>query len=414
VPSKSKTAYHVLLAGITCALVLGAMAEAASAQQNPSLTLSTTSGSAGPKITVSGKFFHKSQLVSLTWDGSSSDMPTTSTGPSGSFSSSVVIPTTAALGSHTIAAMDTGGAVVSAAFQVVAAAIVVPPTSTPAATATNTPAATATSTPAATATNTPGATATNTPAAATTPVSGMLLFSADFDTGNLSQWCSGCIHVGGSWGNSSATVVGQGGQVLGRNNDGPWTAPAPRKGSYSGALLVDGPTGTTSQRAELNSNWRDYEGSDRYYGVSLYVPSNPNGSNLNNLLDFAVWQAGAGTAVNLQMQGTGFVLSTVTNQAGSSFAWDNIDSSGLVLDQWIDFTIHVVWSRTNTGSVTVWMNGAQRLSLSNIQTMSSVMSDTNGYFVYSEYDWYREPQSVPSLLYMDQIKIGTTYAVVQP
>jgi hypothetical protein len=269
-----------------------------------------------------------------------------------------------------------------------------------------------------TATATP-ITATATPTAApatptaTPQASGTLLFSADFESGNLSQWAGGA-RAGGSWGNSSVTVVKQGDKVAGLNSDGPWTAPVSRKGTYSGALLVDGPTVGHSQRAEVGSGVAESPGNDRYYGLTTYLPSNPNQSapvGPLSIANYALWQFGAGTSIDLE-QGQG-QLGTgqgqkyqLVNVADGTYRW--YDLGAVTYDAWVDWTIHVKWATDTSGVVEVWRNGTKMMTVSGVRTYGNVQ------YNQSEYDWYRADVSYANLMYLDQVKIGTTYSIVQP
>lgn len=260
--------------------------------------------------------------------------------------------------------------------------------------------------------------------------SGTLYWSADFEPGNLSQF--GGIHTGmPTWGNSSATVVAQGGIIGGLNNDGPWYAPAPHHGKYAVGLLVDGPSSYTSpagtQRAELTSGYYDSVNTERWYGLSVYIPSNPNIVNGGaRTEDYALWETGWGTSLNLKMSSyndatgdyTAFQIANGANpQNGWAAAWYHI--SPILFDQWVNFTIHVYWATDSTGYFEVYENG-QLMTLQGLSnpdfTGTRAYGPTYGAAsqMVSEYDWYRGAQSYPNLLYLDDLKIGDTYAIVQP
>ncbi len=259
--------------------------------------------------------------------------------------------------------------------------------------------------------------------------SGNLYWSADFETGNLSAFAG--VHTGmSSWGNSSATVVSQGGIIGGLNNDGPWYAPAPRDGNYSVGLLVDGPSlsvgSAGGQRGELTSGYYDTVNTERWYGLSVYIPSSPNKNSSGNALtqNNAIWQTGWGTSLALKTSGyndathdnSAFQIANAANPQDGWTAWYHIGP--ILYDQWVDFTIHVYWATDSTGYFEVYENG----SLVTLQLINHSWSGTRAYGptygvtsqMVSEYDWYRNTQSYPNLLYLDDLKYGDTYAIVQP
>lgn len=305
------------------------------------------------------------------------------------------------------------------------------PTAGTTATAGMTPTTGTTPTSGSTATPTSGATATPTATPSSAPT-GTLFWQANFETGTLSQF--GSVHTGmPSWGNSSATVVRQGGTITGLQNDGSWTAPAPRSGTYAVGLLVDGPAADVGsaggQRAELTSGYMDTVNTERWYGLSVYLPSTPNrnaaggATNYNN----AIWQTGWGTSLNLKTSAdndpTGdsnaFQIADAAHpQNGWSAAWYHIGP--ILYDQWVDFTIHVYWATDTTGYFEVYENG-HLVTLTGLSDRSFRGTRATGPTfgvasqMVSEFDWYRSAaQNVPNLLYLDDLKIGTTYAIVQP
>jgi hypothetical protein len=229
--------------------------------------------------------------------------------------------------------------------------------------------------------------------------------------------------------------VRQGSLVNGLNNDGSWIAPAPHSGSYAVGLLADGPASLTGsaggQRAELTSGYYDVPGTERWYGISVYIPSVPN-RNLNGgavTYNNALWETGWGTSLNLKTSqandGTGDsnsfqianAAATSAQKNGWSSAWYHI--SPILYDQWVNFTIHVYWTNDSTGYFEVYENG-KLMTLTGLSVPSFSGTRVNGpnYGVAnqmdSEFDWYRGASDLPSLLYLDDLKIGDTYAVVQP
>jgi hypothetical protein len=242
-------------------------------------------------------------------------------------------------------------------------------------------------------------------------------------------------HTGMSnWGNSSATIVRQGSTVAGLNSDGAWAAPAPNHGAYAAGLLVDGPTSMVGsaggQRAELTSNYFDTPKTERWFGLSVYIPSIPN-SGVGGLTNYnnAIWQTGWGTSLSLKSTGanddTGCAnCFEIANEAATSAQKNGWSGAyywigPVTYDRWINFTIHVYWATDGTGYFEVYENGAL-MTLHGLSDKSFSGTRVNGpnYGVanqmVSEFDWYRQSGALPSLLYLDDLKIGSTYGVVQP
>jgi hypothetical protein len=259
-----------------------------------------------------------------------------------------------------------------------------------------------------------------------------IYWSADFENGTLSEF--GGVHTGlPTWGNSSATVVSAGGMITGVNNDGPWVGPAPRHGAHLVGLLVDGPStaigsAAGNQRAELTSGYISTLNTERWYGLSVYIPSNPNKDSSGNALtnNNAVWEVGWGTSLNLKMSAyddaTGdnasFQIANGANpENGWPSAWYHIGP--ILFDQWVDFTIHVYWATDSTGYFEVYENG-QLITLTGLSNPSfsgaRVYSPNFGVAnqMVSEFDFYRDPKSYPNLLYLDDLKVGDSFAIVQP
>ena len=149
---------------------------------------------------------------------------------------------------------------------------------------------------------------------------------------------------------------------------------------------------------------------------------------MTGIQDNAVWESGWGTGLNLKISGhndaTGdsdsFQIAnnaaTSAQKNGWSGAWYHV--SPLVYDQWVCFTIHVYWSTGSTGYFEVYENG-KLVTLTGLSyTFSGTRASGPNYGVQnqmdSEFDVYRDPQIFPNLMYFDSLKIGDTYAVVQP
>jgi hypothetical protein len=240
------------------------------------------------------------------------------------------------------------------------------------------------------------------------------------------------VHTGlPMWGNSSAAAVQQGATINGLNGEGQvGTAPAPRSGNYAAALLVDGTaTGSAGgQRAELTSSNFALAGTERWYGLSVYIPSSLNRDGNGDFKghDNAVWQTGWGTSLALKMNDPDgsnsftFADEAATSAQKNGWAAAYYRVGPLIYDQWVNFAIHVFWSTSTSGYFEVYENGrlmtltgysvpsfsGQRVSGPNFGVASQMDS---------EFDFYRSCScTFPSLIYLDSLKIGDTQAIVQP
>ena len=278
-------------------------------------------------------------------------------------------------------------------------------------------------------------TSTTTTTTTTTPSPvGKLFWSAGFESGDFREF--GGVHTGlPTWGDSSATVVQQGSIVHGLNNDGLWVAAAPHTGNYAAALLVDGPATATGsaggQRAELTSGYYDVPGTERWYGISVYIPSTPNRNASGGAImyDNAVWETGWGTSLSLKTTdavGDGgtpnsFEIANGAATSGQMNGWSSAyyRIAPIAYDQWVNFTIHVYWATDSTGYFEVYENGKlMTLTGDSVPSFSGTRVNGPNYGVsnqmVSEFDWYRGPSDLPSLLYLDNLKIGDTFSGVQP
>jgi polysaccharide lyase-like protein/predicted actin-binding protein len=360
---------------------------------------------------------------------SPSQPTTTSTTPSST--TSTTTPTTTTTGTTTTVTPPSPPTTTSAA-QTPTTSTTTPTTTTTGTTSTTVPTTTTVATTTIPTITTFFTTTTATPSTtttATTPV-GNLFWSAGFESGDLREFAG--VHTGlPTWGNSSATVVQKGSVVNGLNNPGPYVAPVPHTGSHAAALLVDGPASATGsaggQRAELTSGYYSVSGTERWYGISVYIPSAPNRNAGGDAITYnnAVWEVGWGTSLSLKTNGTNgdnqFNIAngaaTTAQKNGWSSAYYNIGP--ILYDQWVNFTIHVFWATDSTGYFEVYENGALKtLTGDSVPSFSGTRVNGPNFGVsnqmVSEYDWYRGSSDLPSLLYLDDLKIGDTYAVVQP
>jgi hypothetical protein len=229
----------------------------------------------------------------------------------------------------------------------------------------------------------------STPAITPVNLQGTVYWSADYETGDLSQWSQ--VHAGGAWGNSSVKVV---------------TSPV-RHGKYAAKFTLN-----AGKRAEVSANQRQtggYPGEEWYYSWSTLIPSVPNAATgwaewtlITQWMDL-LYQCSPPLQVHIR-PGTPphFILSSRTldnkndcKPLGPAQEWD---LGPLQYDQWNDFTIHIKWSEDpSVGFVEMWRNRVEVVPLTHIRTL-----DTGG-GVYMEQDVYRPDFSGTNVIYFDDL-----------
>jgi hypothetical protein len=256
------------------------------------------------------------------------------------------------------------------------------------------------------ATSTPAPTSTH--ASTPTPTvagGGHTYWTADYESGDLSQWAS--IHTGSAWGsNSSITVV---------------TSPAPvRQGTYSAKFVVA--SGDRAEATATQANTGGYANQDWYYSWSTYIPSVPNAANgwstaWNSIIQWMDLLARCSPPVSVKiLAGTPphFYLQSDprdnTNGCSRLGPYQAFDMGPIRYDQWYDFTFHIKFSANPAvGYVEGWLNGNQVVPLTHMRTL-----DTSG-GVYLEQQLYRGPTNFTNVLYHDWLRRtdyypGTTQA----
>src|SRR5439155_549682 len=115
VPSSSSAGAHTVQATDTSGNSASAQFTVTTGTITPSISLNPTSGTTGTAVTVSGSNFAPNSGITITYDGAGiATTPTTITTTStGSFSGSIIIPSSSSAGSHTVKATDTTGLAIS-------------------------------------------------------------------------------------------------------------------------------------------------------------------------------------------------------------------------------------------------------------------------------------------------------------
>jgi hypothetical protein len=232
------------------------------------------------------------------------------------------------------------------------------------------------------------------PATAPPADDGRLLWSGDFELGDLDQW---------QW-------------VLRKSPESLAVVDSPvRQGRYAARLTV-ADSDVANPRAQLTAPGMHREGDDQFIGWSTYFPG-----------DFPSVPAG-GWLVFFQFHGQpysgsprlGFGVGSdgrIELRRDDVYNYDRVWSEPLVRNRWIDFTVRVKWSKDpSVGFVELWADGRRqtfsdgrsRLAMATIQDDQDVVESiaTN----YRKLNMIKEPVTILH----DAVKIGTSYAAVQP
>jgi len=192
-----------------------------------------------------------------------------------------------------------------------------------------------------------------------------------------------------------------------------------RAGSYSMKidLRKSDPPVSSSYRAEIETAGSvgdsPTEG-ERWYGGSWFLPAPWTQDGFSESL--LQWHDDDGTTPpfailchdghiwgrrNINGAATNYDLGLVTAYQGA----------------WMDIVIHIYWTVGNTGFIQVWMNGVQKLNVSNLRTNS------NGQYMkigMNKFIWYDNPNQstvTQRIFYVDEFRVGNanaTYADVAP
>ncbi len=242
-----------------------------------------------------------------------------------------------------------------------------------------------------------------------------LLWSGDAETGDLSQWSSASY---------SCEVDGTVYHDVEHCADRIRVVGSPTSGSHSRyAYRFEVGDGDVSpwggERNEIKQRDSDKvypRGSERWFGYSVLLPSSfPRDDQglRNDWTAFSGWKTvethGSGPAA-INMQTGDDQLSLKHASSPSHYLW----RSPVVRDRWQRFVVRIKFDPDpNVGFVEMWKDGQLVLP----KTYTSTMETYNGYVdpTYSKIGYYRnEAISGTSAIYIDDYKVGTSYADVVP
>jgi hypothetical protein len=216
------------------------------------------------------------------------------------------------------------------------------------------------------------------------------------------------------WGNAAASnrMTPSTSVVRAGSQSSKWTV-------YGGDRSPD--TVTENPRAQLNygagSNGRFCEGDERWIAWSMYFPAgfHQHTSGDWTILPTIGWGHPYG---NLPSPITVFIdggdrIKWRTNGISGTERW----SEALQRGQWYDFTFHVKFSRDRSvGYIEFWKNGVRQTFGGQSRVYTNTLPTTNvpycGNLQLANY--YRYEQTGSQTIYYDEVKVGTSYAVVQP
>jgi hypothetical protein len=281
-------------------------------------------------------------------------------------------------------------------------------TPTPAPTVTPAPTKTPAPTPAPTVTPVPTKTPIpqSTPAPATT---GKLIFDGTFKPGDHRVDIN---HFYSAWG------TGYNGCF--KNSDSLVAVPAPGgRPGYAGKFTVRSTDqcNTPNNAVLLDYVHNIYDGNDRWYGISIYLPPGYTTKTWNLFAGLKTRDVVGATGSTLRSAG---IMSDIYS-GGSDYrfaTWQNLPETnhiGPLLTGWTDWMVHIKWSKTNTGLIEVFQNGKRVLNRSGIRTYPYKAGTTQ--FVNPDFDYYvglyRGIESQTNIVYIGDVKIGTTRADVE-
>lgn len=216
-----------------------------------------------------------------------------------------------------------------------------------------------------------------------------IVWTGDYETGNLSQWAGAQAVPGG------ASVT---------------TAPV-RSGAYAARFAVgpgDDPIGSTGERAEVLVSTGETAGVESWWAWSTYFGDDFEPAPGTHWNIFTQWhnsgtsgQANAHFEVNTSttpwtLQLRKFGGEPVANQVVFTLA-------EFERNHWFDFVFHVRWAPDATGFVEVWLDGELVVPLT--YTPTSYF----GQGVYLKQGFYRAESSGTSVVYHDGMRRGLSY-----
>jgi hypothetical protein len=152
-------------------------------------------------------------------------------------------------------------------------------------------------------------------------------------------------------------------------------------------------------------------GNDVYMGWSVYIPSSftyvPN-TLANNIVE---WHADASMSqapFHFGINGYNGQFFVDLHTAASGYSPVLQPSVGAVVrGRWVDCVVRTKWAQDGSGVFEFWMDGEKKVSWTG-RTWGTQAG------VYPEAGYYRTNHNSTAVLYIDALKVGTSYASVAP
>ncbi len=216
------------------------------------------------------------------------------------------------------------------------------------------------------------------------PARAELIFHGDFETGDLSQWTYLLDPQGLSVADSPVNEGKHSGKVVITKNE-LW------KNGLNRVEVQYGP-----------ANRYVAEGAELYYGYSFYLPEALTG----DTHQIFYWETYNSYLPVMQLSAEGQKLRFVTRKPDLKVHWeaDGMATPG----KWHRVAIHIKWSSDPVvGAVDLWFDGQQVVTGGKAQTF---LGDP----AFVQHGLLRDPIDKVETLYMDDARLGTTLADVQP
>jgi hypothetical protein len=170
-------------------------------------------------------------------------------------------------------------------------------------------------------------------------------------------------------------------------------------------------------RCQATPNYPDARnGSDLWYGWSQYLDSGWSANEMVDSRKYFLGLAGfrltdtlrSGPGANLDVDRSQYYTGINLSGATSDFPIGHADFGGMRFGGWDDFVVHVRWSTSSNGVMEWWRNGV-KLSSYTGRTLGAGRKVARRQGIYEGVG-----VSQTRVMYVDNDRIGTSYAAVDP
>jgi len=199
-----------------------------------------------------------------------------------------------------------------------------------------------------------------------------------------------------------------------------------RRGTHSAKFSANNANTTEGSRADLHRDGMFFNGDERYIGFSVYFPSNIRSQFTSNGWGVLFAEPGyypgghyppIALYFNPNISGANPSLRMDTHEPNGSAneIWSN---SSVALGQWVDIVMRIYFHDTSAGWVELWINGVKQTFHNGQQRYSHHTippgggSSPGGSLINLNYRQDGIASNVT--IYQDEIRVGSTYAIVQP